>query len=344
MDDIQLSVIVPVYNVPQMFLSRCLDSLTKQTDLNRVEVIVIDDGSDEKTVSFLDDYVNDKPLFQLIHQKNTGLSGARNSGQRLARGDYFIFVDSDDYLDIDAICKIKDSIQKHSNADLILFATNRDANGKLKRINDLSFFENNKLTKEQWLKEYLIYDRFITSAYSKVYNRLFMSNNGLYHNSELRQGAEGIEFNFRVFEKANEIVAVNDAWYYYVYNSQSISSFQSLKNTELTTRCFESIENDILSNHMDYLKEYFYTRFLYVIVTTFISSIYHPKQKLTYRERKKVSKDYLNQGIVKSSFKYGKTSRIDGKRRTIIWLIKHHCMLFLFAIGKMRNIEKNSSH
>ena len=341
-DNILLSVVVPVYNVPQKYLIHCLDSINNQNDTNNVEVILVDDGSKDETKKLLDDYVIDKPLFRLIHQSNLGLSGARNTGEKESQGEWLIFIDSDDYLDNDAFKRIKESIIKFKDSSVILFASNRDSNGKISRINDLSSLENKDLSKEEWLKKYLDYNAFITSAYSKAYNLKFLKDNDLYHNQALRQGAEGIEFNFRVFCKANKISATNDAWYYYVYNSESISSCQSLKNTELTTKCFESIEKNILDNHMEYLKDIFYTRFLYVIVTTFISCFFHPNLKLGYKERKQEAKKYLNIDLVKNSFKYGDKSKLDKKRKIILILIKHKCFRLLSILGKVRNNQKSA--
>ncbi len=341
-DFILLSVVVPVYNVPKKYLIHCLDSINNQNDKCNVEVILIDDGSNEETKKLLYDYVIDKPLFQLIHQINLGLSGARNTGEKLSKGQWMISIDSDDYLDIDAFKRIKESISKNSDSSVILFASNRDSNGKITRINDLSLYENKSLSKEEWLKEYLDYNAFITSAYSKVYNLKFLKDNTLYHNQDLRQGAEGIEFNFRVFSKISKITAINDAWYYYVYNPESISSCQSLKNTELTTKCFESIEKNLIDNQMDYLKETFYTRFLYVIVTTFISCFFHPNLNLKYKDRKAEAKKYLNVDLVKNSLKFGNISILDKKRKLILIFVKNKYFRLLSKLGKMRNKQKTA--
>ncbi len=342
MGNIILSVVVPVYNVPEKYLIHCLDSINKQNDINDVEVILVNDGSNEETKNILDDYVIDKPLFKLIHQSNLGLSGARNTGEKESQGQWMIFIDSDDYLDIDAFKRIKESIAKYKDSSVILFASNRDSNGKISRINDLSLLENKTLSKEEWLRKYLDYNAFITSAYSKVYNLKFLKDNDLYHNQELRQGAEGIEFNFRVFSKATEIKTVNDVWYYYVYNPESISSCQSLKNTDLTTRCFEAIEKQINDNQWYFLKEIFYTRFLYVIITTFISCFFHPNLNLKFKERKEEAKKYLNIDLVKNSLRYGDKSKLDRKRKIILNLIRHRCYGLLSKLGKMRNKEKAS--
>lgn len=95
--DIAISVIVPVYNV-ELFVERCLDSLKAQAEEISTEIIVVDDGSTDESGRIVDDYRSDH-RFRIIHQCNQGLSGARNTGLELARGQYICFVDSDDYVE-----------------------------------------------------------------------------------------------------------------------------------------------------------------------------------------------------------------------------------------------------
>lgn len=91
-----LSVIIPVYNT-EMFLKQCLDSVVTQLD-DDIEVICVDDGSDDSSPSILETY---KKLtnFKIVTTKNCGLSHARNTGVREARGDFLIFIDSDDFIE-----------------------------------------------------------------------------------------------------------------------------------------------------------------------------------------------------------------------------------------------------
>lgn len=98
-DRMKLSVIVPVYNV-EKFLPRCLDSLLRQgMEAGEYEIICVNDGSPDGCGKILADYERKYPdLINVITQKNGGLSAARNTGMLLARGEYLIFIDSDDYV------------------------------------------------------------------------------------------------------------------------------------------------------------------------------------------------------------------------------------------------------
>lgn len=92
-----ISVIVPVYNVAA-YLSQCLDSILQQ-DYEKLEVILIDDGSTDASGEICDRYAASDSRIRVIHQKNGGAAAAKNAGLRIATGEYLSFVDSDDYLE-----------------------------------------------------------------------------------------------------------------------------------------------------------------------------------------------------------------------------------------------------
>ncbi|MBQ8184491.1 MAG: glycosyltransferase family 2 protein [Lachnospiraceae bacterium] len=96
-----ISVIIPVYKV-EAYLRRCVDSVLAQT-YEDLEIILVDDGSPDGCPAICDEYARTDARVQVIHQKNAGLSGARNAGLEIAKGAYFSFIDSDDYVTPDFI-------------------------------------------------------------------------------------------------------------------------------------------------------------------------------------------------------------------------------------------------
>lgn len=92
-----ISIIIPVYNV-EKYLSNCLDSIIEQTWTN-LDIILVDDGSNDKSGEICDDYAIKDSRIRVIHKLNAGLSAARNSGLNVAKGDYVGFVDSDDWIE-----------------------------------------------------------------------------------------------------------------------------------------------------------------------------------------------------------------------------------------------------
>ena len=94
----KISIIVPVYNV-EKYVDKCLKSLTQQT-LQDIEIIIVNDGSLDKSVEIIEKYVKDNPTkIKYYEKKNGGLSSARNYGVEYATGEYIAFLDSDDYVE-----------------------------------------------------------------------------------------------------------------------------------------------------------------------------------------------------------------------------------------------------
>ena len=92
-----ISIIVPVYNVEE-FLPKCIDSILAQTYEN-LEIILVEDGTKDNSGQICDAYAEKDSRIKVIHKENGGLSSARNAGMDVARGEYFGFVDSDDWIE-----------------------------------------------------------------------------------------------------------------------------------------------------------------------------------------------------------------------------------------------------
>ena len=107
-----ISVIIPVYNAGK-YLRPCLDSVTGQTYSN-LQIILINDGSGDNSLEICREYAEKDPRILLIDQKNSGVSAARNRGIAEAKGDWFSFIDSDDYLELDAYSHCMEIIGEHS--------------------------------------------------------------------------------------------------------------------------------------------------------------------------------------------------------------------------------------
>lgn len=127
----QVSVIVPIYNV-EKYVGKCLNSLREQS-LKQIEVLMIDDGSTDRSGRIADVYAsNDWPRFRVIHTDHRGLSAARNRGIDEAEADWIMFVDSDDWVDID-FCRIPYESAHRYGAELVIFRSLAVNNGKIEK-------------------------------------------------------------------------------------------------------------------------------------------------------------------------------------------------------------------
>lgn len=169
---IKLSIIVPVYNVEQ-YLRKCVFSLVRQ-DFKNYEVVLVDDGSTDdsgKICDELSETISDERIaIRVIHQKNGGLSAARNTGIEVARGEYVMFVDSDDYIESNVLGGLMEQVER-DNLDVLRYRLQyiRIKNERVKGI--IVRDESRKELKNEW--EYEVYcpyksDPFKGNDYSEI--------------------------------------------------------------------------------------------------------------------------------------------------------------------------------
>lgn len=115
-----VSIVVPVYKINETLLRECLNSLVDQT-LKDIEIILIDDGSPDKSGQILDEYAVTDTRIQVIHQENSGVSAARNAGLDRVSGEWVSFVDADDWVELDMCERILGEAENNPNLDMILF-------------------------------------------------------------------------------------------------------------------------------------------------------------------------------------------------------------------------------
>lgn len=115
---IKVSIIIPVFNV-ERYLKQCLESVVNQT-LNNIEIILVNDGSNDNSGIIARDYTSRYPFVKIIEQENCGQSVARNNGLAIANGKYIYFLDSDDYIEFNAMEDLYNEAELN-NLDLVLF-------------------------------------------------------------------------------------------------------------------------------------------------------------------------------------------------------------------------------
>ena len=115
-----LSIIIPVYKT-ESTLDRCMESIVRQ-EYQDWEAILVDDGSPDGCPAICDEWGRRDPRISVVHQKNGGLSAARNAGLERVRGEYITFVDSDDYLSPDVLQKLMLHLSAHPDYDILEYS------------------------------------------------------------------------------------------------------------------------------------------------------------------------------------------------------------------------------
>lgn len=164
-----VSVIVPVYNVG-VYLKECINSIINQT-YTYLEIIIINDGSTDESFDICSEFSEKDDRIKLISQANSGVSVARNSGLKLAKGDYVCFVDADDILEKDSI---EQRINNIEDFDLILTG-HKDVNEKGEIIKSHIFFESKEITEKDMLY-YLIKNTEPFGYQGYLWNKLFKNS------------------------------------------------------------------------------------------------------------------------------------------------------------------------
>ena len=124
MKNIKISVIIPVYNV-QKYLKECVYSVINQTYKN-IEIILVDDGSPDNCPQMCDELAEMDDRIKVIHKMNGGLSDARNAGMKVVTGDYFVFLDSDDYWTDLNFFETVVSEKLQEDTDVLIFGYTKD--------------------------------------------------------------------------------------------------------------------------------------------------------------------------------------------------------------------------
>lgn len=337
-----ISFIVPVYNVPERFLAKCINSIINQTYSN-IEIIIVDDGSTDDSAQICDEFQQRDNRIKVIHQKNTGLSGARNTGFFKTRGEYISFVDGDDWIEQNYCEKMI----KFSGYDVIISKIIKDY-GKEQKYLEYEFFEKQVFdsTNQVFLQSKILdFKANISGVYAKLIRRDFLSRHNIIHDVMLKQGAEGIEYNFRLFGSVESVIFIDDYFYHYMYNDNSISAYPSETSNKLTIRCFEQILQSIQSASYEEidrnkLEQSLYTRLLYFVITTAISSYFHPKNTISYRKKKQSMEDLLKTPLIADALKYGQVTGLGRKRKIILVLIKLKFYFLINALGIVRYTQK----
>lgn len=205
---IKVSVIIPVYNV-ENYLKQCLDSVLNQT-LKEIEIICVDDGSTDSSLSILEEYKKQDSRVKVVCQKNAGAGAARNAGLRIAEGEYLSFLDSDDFFEPDMLEEAYKKAEEYQ-ADFVVFNSDQYHMDKknyvsvpwvmrLKDIPPYMPFGYRQLTDN-------VFKTFVGWAWDKLYRRSFVLEHDLWFQEQ--RTSNDMLFVFSALVVAKKIAIVN---------------------------------------------------------------------------------------------------------------------------------------
>ena len=238
----RISVIVPVYKV-ERFLPKCVDSILKQTHSN-LEVILVDDGSPDGSGAICDAFAEKDSRVRVIHQKNGGLSHARNAGIQAARGDYLSFVDGDDWIEPDTYEAMLPLTEKYGAR--IVCAGRYDENDATGEISvGLCPAREEVLPGTEVVRRIFRWDGLDSSACDKLFHR------ELFQNIRFPVGrvVEDVPTIYRVVLLAEKAAMLPKPVYHYVHRGKSITTTSFSEKTFHTSQNAAKVYEDIRENY-----------------------------------------------------------------------------------------------
>ncbi|MDO3659725.1 glycosyltransferase [Bacillus sp. C28GYM-DRY-1] len=215
-----VSIIVPMYNV-EPFIKECIDSLRRQT-LSDIEIILVNDGSPDRSGEIAEDYAKRDSRIRVIHQANGGLSSARNAGIKAARGTYIGFVDGDDYVSSAMFQRLIEEAEQN-RLDIA-------GCGFYKQLADRRVYVppqldiNRVMTKSEMAErlKHAHETRFIWYVWRYVYRRELLERANLMFDEDIRF-AEDSPFNLSAFCEAERVKMLDEGLYIYRENPNSLT-------------------------------------------------------------------------------------------------------------------------
>ena len=218
-----VSIVIPVYNV-EKYLKQCMDSVIGQTYAN-LEIVCVNDGSPDNSISILREYEQRDSRVKVIDTENQGLSGARNVGTSYCSGDYLLYLDSDDWIDLETV-ELSLCTAQENDVDLVLWNYVKEYGGYSQPVmvfeKKSSFIEENYIKLHQRLIG-LTGDQLrhpeqcdsISTAWGKLYKTSVIKQHDIQFVDTKIIGTEDLLFNAEVFKYCKSVVALPDCFNHY---------------------------------------------------------------------------------------------------------------------------------
>lgn len=234
----KISVVIPVYNV-EKYLPECLNSLINQIDFPNWEAICVNDGSSDKSGEILNEYATRDSRFRIVHQKNEGVSSARNNGISLATAPYLMFIDSDDWIEPNMLRVLYDTIER-DRSDMVACGYYHDTiQGKSishEPLIKIHRWDNLKFGFQSVTGSLI---RFITPyLFNKIYRRSIFTQNDLKHEVNVAF-SEDRPLLFKYLFLSESVSVINIPLYHYRQQSESVTC-QIMRN-HLSAEYYETI-------------------------------------------------------------------------------------------------------
>lgn len=351
------SIIIPAYNAQEIYLRECIKSLSQQT-FDDIEIIIVDDGSKKEYSNCYDIIASEDKRIKVIRQDNKGVSAARNHGIESASADWIMFVDSDDWVELNA-CEILHETLMANPCEILLFDHIKEyadgANGRQNvGLKDQTLYS----TEDVKVRE-MLYRRAMGTpnqsnesrstiyyCWDKVYNRDFLIRNNLQFPIGLPKSEDKV-FILNCFENLHSLFYTECAFYHYRINEKSVSNKYS-ENVDkerielskylqvIAVRMDEQLGS--LMGDSSYHQIYKdYLRFEFGILSDILfSKYYHKDYPYTKKQRNKAVKELLSTEPFSTAIKRCQYNELGTEAKIKKFMLTHGLTTLFCEIRKIK--------
>lgn len=340
----KVSVIIPVYQVEKSFLDECLTSVIRQTYEN-LEILLVDDGAKDDLPAYLDEWEKKDARIIVIHRENGGASAARNTGLSRASGSYVTFVDSDDSIDIHTIAEAVERL-KRDRLQVLLWGSYKVYPDRKEEYMpytaDVTCFDET-MKRQLMMKTMVGYLPFYLqpasrfgsgSCCSKLYDLEFLRSNALCYPVGIKR-AEDVNFNIRVFDKAERIGYLNRHFYYYRQHGASATYQYRANGIGVFTDPLKCLEQFLKETNKDEeFWQVFYMRCLFFYLENLDMDILNPQNRSPWGQKRRALLEAIESEPYKSAVSKLQSGRLSFARKIPLFLLRRRWVLLLCLFYK----------
>lgn len=324
-----ISVIVPVYNV-EKYLKRCVDSIVNQTYKN-LEIILVDDGSKDKSGAICDEYEKIDNRVKAIHKQNGGVCSARNMALQEAKGEWIAFIDSDDWIELNYFEELYNCAIE-LNSDIVICGYNRVTENKKESINNSGKII--ELNSREFLIKLLNPQTGYGFCHMKLYKRDSIKD--IIFNTSLKVGEDAL-FNEMVAQNVKRVCLVEKNLYNYRINPNSVVrkydleyANKYLKSMEVNREyLFKMYSND------DEIKQNYYNFVAFHVLLVAVNYCYNKDNKV--KNKTVLLKEVCKYKVFKEGIKKSNYNNLSITRKISLFTIKNKLYFITRCICWIRN-------
>lgn len=340
MNDITVSIIVPLYNV-EKYVAQCVESLISQT-YQSLEIILVDDGSTDSTGTICDEYAEKDIRVKVIHKQNGGLSSSREVGINSATGTFCMIVDGDDWLDNETVAECVRAMHENEGCECVLFSYVKEYPSSSVQMH---IFGGNQIFFDE-AGEDKIYRRLfglvddelahpellapVGSCCMKLYRTEDARRGRYYHTNEVGS-AEDALFNMYALFGVKNYVYLDKPYYHYRKTTTSLTATYRPRLREQWNRLYDIIEGIIDEKNLGEKYKAAFSNYIALNIIGAGSNEFSCKERGFFGKRKKI-KEYLKDERVRRALSKLEVKKMPLKWRMFMFFARNRCA---FALSLM---------